>query len=192
MKKYITQIFAFFVLFFVSSLEAQVKYFPERNANWEEKAPTDLKIDSEWLNDAVKFAEANEYSGSRDLRIAIVKSFAREPFHQILGPTKKRGGPAGMILKDGYVVAKWGDTKRVDMTFSVTKSFLSTMAGLAVDKGLIKNETDLAKDYVWDGTFGGAHILKLHFNIYCNKIQIGLVNFGEEKIGQIVHHVKEI
>ena len=36
-----------------------------------------------------------------------------------------------MILKDGYVVAKWGDTKRVDMTFSVTKSYLSTVAGLS-------------------------------------------------------------
>ncbi|MBT8222908.1 MAG: serine hydrolase, partial [Eudoraea sp.] len=43
----------------------------------------------------------------------------------MLGPTKKRGGPAGLILKNGYLVAKWGDIRRVDMTFSVTKSFLS-------------------------------------------------------------------
>lgn len=153
----------FLSLIFIYSTEAQIEYFPERNANWEEKLPADLNIDSEKLSDAVDFAEANEYSGSRDLRIAIVKGFEREPFHQILGPTKKRGGPAGMILKDGYVVAKWGDTKRVDMTFSVTKSFLSTIAGLAVDKDLIKDETDLAKDYVWDGTFDGAHNSKITF-----------------------------
>ena len=56
------------------------------------------------------FALSNEYSGSRDLRIAILKGFAHEPYHKILGPTK-RGGPAGMILKDD-MVAKWGDTKR--------------------------------------------------------------------------------
>ena len=49
------------------------------------------------LMEAVDFAEENEYSGSRDLRIAILKGFAREPYHQILGPTKKRGGPAGMV-----------------------------------------------------------------------------------------------
>jgi CubicO group peptidase (beta-lactamase class C family) len=158
-----TPLFIFSVFLFICSLEAQIKYFPERNANWEEKSASNLDIDVTQLKAAVDFAEANEYSGSRDLRIAIVKGFAREPFHQILGPTKKRGGPAGMILKDGYVVAKWGDTKRVDMTFSVTKSFLSTMAGLAVDKGLIKNETDKAKDYIWDGTFDGAHNSKITF-----------------------------
>ena len=163
MRKYTTQLLVLFVFFFISSVEAQVQYFPERHANWEEKSASNVGIDANQLQEAVDFAEANEYSGSRDLRIAIVRGFAREPFHQILGPTKKRGGPAGMILKDGYVVAKWGDTKRVDMTFSVTKSFLSTMAGLAVDKGLIKNETDLAKDYVWDGTFGGAHNSKITF-----------------------------
>ncbi len=153
----------FLIILFISfsSLSAQITYFPERNEAWIEKSPTDLKVDAEWLNDAVEFAKNNEYSGSRDLRIAIAKGFAREPFHKISGPTKKRGGPAGLILKDGYVVAKWGDIKRVDMTFSVTKSFLSTVTGLAVDKGLITNETDLAKDYIWDGTFDGNHNSKI-------------------------------
>mgnify|MGYP001570802008 CR=1 FL=1 len=143
------------------SISAQVDYFPELNAAWSEKTPSELDVDAEWLQGAVEFAETNEYSGSRDLRIAILKGFAHEPFHEILGPTKKRGGPAGLILKDGYVVAKWGNTKRVDMTFSVTKSFLSTVTGLAVDKGLIVNETDLAKNYIWDGTFDGRHNSKI-------------------------------
>lgn len=136
-------------------------YFPEKNAEWQKKTPKDFKLDSKNLQEAVTFAEQNEYSGSRDLRIAILKGFEREPFHQILGPTKKRGGPAGMILKNGYVIAQWGDTKRVDMTFSVTKSFLSAMAGLAEDKGLIANTTDKVRDYIWDGTFDGAHNSKI-------------------------------
>ena len=29
----------------------------------------------------VSFAKENEYSGGRDLRVAIVKGFAREPYH---------------------------------------------------------------------------------------------------------------
>ena len=62
-----------------------------------------------------------------------------------------------MILKDGYMIASWGDINRVDMTFSVTKSFLSTVVGLAVDENLIKSEKDFAKSYVWDGTFSGEH-----------------------------------
>ncbi|MBN4084819.1 serine hydrolase [Flavobacteriaceae bacterium AH-315-B10] len=136
-------------------------YFPNRNITWEEKNPSTYKIDSNKLKEAVDFAESNEYSGSKDLRIAILKGFAREPFHEILGPTKKRGGPAGMILKNGYIIAKWGETRRVDMTFSVTKSFLSTVTGLAYDNDLIANENDKVGDYVWDGTFDGKHNSKI-------------------------------
>lgn len=132
-------------------------YFPEPGVIWDRKSPNSIGLDENKLQEAVDFAKSNEYSGSRDLRIAILKGFEKEPFHKILGPTKKRGGPAGLIIKNGYVVASWGDTKRVDMTFSVTKSFLGTVAGLAVDQGLIKNTNDLAKDYVWDGTFNGEH-----------------------------------
>jgi len=148
-------------IFLIGNIHAQDYYFPNANASWEQRAPKDFKIKDALLQEAIAFAEDNEYSGSRDLRIAIVKGFEREPFHKILGPTKKRGGPAGMILKNGYVVAQWGDTKRVDMTFSVTKSFLSTMAGLAEDQGLIEDTRNLVGDYVWDGTFDGAHNSKI-------------------------------
>lgn len=144
-----------------TDLYAQQYYFPDLNANWEQRAAKSFKINDASLQEAVAFAEANEYSGSRDLRIAILKGFEKEPFHKILGPTKKRGGPAGMILKNGYVIAQWGDTKRVDMTFSVTKSFLSTMAGLAEDEGLITDTKDAVGHYIWDGTFDGAHNSKI-------------------------------
>jgi CubicO group peptidase (beta-lactamase class C family) len=139
-------------------INAQLSYyFPDRNGSWERKSTNDFNINSDVLDRAVDFAKTNEYTGSRDLRIAILEGFKSEPFHDVLGPTKKRGGPAGMILKNGYVIKDWGDTKRVDMTFSVTKSFLSTMAGLALDKGLIANVDDKVGAYVWDGTFDGEH-----------------------------------
>ena len=148
----------FIILLSCSFLVAQDNYyFPERNAEWAKKPSAEFKINSNKLLEAVDFAKNNEYSGSRDLRIAILKGFEREPFHEILGPTKKRGGPAGIILKKGYIIAKWGDTKRVDMTFSVTKSFLSTIAGLAEDNSLIVSTKDKVGQYIWDGTFGGEH-----------------------------------
>jgi len=147
-----------FLLTNFSALFAQTEYyFPEKNANWEEKQAEDFELNSNAITAAINFAKTNEYSGSRDLRIAILKGFEREPFHEILGPTKKRGGPAGLILKNGYIIAKWGETQRVDMTFSVTKSFLSTVAGLAEDQGLIASTKDTVVDYIWDGTFEGAH-----------------------------------
>ncbi len=156
-----TQFFIYFLVFTITLSAQQDYYFPDRNDLWEEKKPNQFNIDIIKLDDAIQFAKSNEYSGSRDLRIAILKGFEREPFHGILGPTKKRGGPAGIILKNGYVVAKWGDTKRVDMTFSVTKSFLSTVAGLANDKGLIANVKDKVGSYIWDDTFGGNHNSKI-------------------------------
>ncbi|MBS9462770.1 serine hydrolase [Flagellimonas sp. 389] len=139
----------------------QDSYFPERNEAWKAAEKNQFSFNETKLQTAVNFAKENEYSGSRDLRQAILKGFQHEPFHKILGPTKKRGGPAGMILKNGYLLTSWGDTKRVDMTFSVTKSFLSTMAGLAVDKGLIANIDDNVGDYIWDGTFDGKHNSKV-------------------------------
>ena len=156
MKNYILSL-VFAVIFINTGISQEITYFPEKNAEWQEKAPTDFNINSKTLDEAVAFAIINEYSGSKDLRIAILKGFSREPFHKILGPTKKRGGPAGVILKDGYIVAKWGDIKRVDMTFSVTKSFLSTVAGLAYDNKLIANTNDKVANYIWDGTFKGNH-----------------------------------
>ena len=140
--------------------QKQKIYFPEKH-HWEKRPPEDFKINKNKLQEAVDFAMANEYSGSKDLRQAILKGFEREPFHQLLGPTKKRGGPAGMILKDGYIIAEWGDTKRVDMTFSVTKSYLSTVAGLALEAGLIKSVNDRVGEYVWDGKFASEHNAKI-------------------------------
>jgi len=151
----------FTLLLFIQSSFAQDYYFPPHGATWQAQAPEDAGFDIEKLQQAVEFAKANEYSGSHDLRQAILKGFEREPFHKLLGPTKKRGGPAGMILKNGYLVAQWGDIKRVDMTFSVTKSYLSTVAGLAVDQGLIRSTDDSLQQYVWDGKFAGAHNSKI-------------------------------
>lgn len=135
------------------------QYYPD--AKWQEKDPKEFKIDKAQLQKAVDFAMNNEYSGAVDLRQAIYKGFEREPFHEIKGPVKRRGGPAGLVLKDGYIIAQWGDIDRVDMTFSVTKSYLSTMAGLAVDDGLIKSVRDKVQGYVWDGSFETAHNSKI-------------------------------
>jgi CubicO group peptidase (beta-lactamase class C family) len=147
----------------VFSVQDREVYYPGKN-EWQTKAPEDVGIDASKLQKAVEFANANEYSGSVDLRIAILKAFQREPYIHIVGPTKKRGGPAGMIIKNGYIIAQWGDVKRVDMTFSVTKSYLSTVAGLAVDAGLIHDVHDKVKDYVWDGTFEGKHNASINWD----------------------------
>ena len=153
-------IFLFSICFFIA--EAQTNYFP--GTTWQVKTASEMKLNKSLLDSAVNFALNNENKVERDLRIANLKSYAREPDYKIIGPMKERGGPAGVILKNGYIVAQWGDIHRVDMTFSVAKSFLSTTAGLAIDNGLIKSVNDSVKNYVWDGTFEGNHNSKITWN----------------------------
>ena len=149
-----------------SSLNAQ--YYPDKG-EWQHKTPAETGIDVSLLQKAVNFAKANEYSGSHDLRIAIHSSFGFEPYNEIAGPTKERGGPAGMILKNGYIVAHWGDINRVDMTFSVAKSYLSSVVGLAYDRDLINSLSDPVHTYVWDGTFDGVHNRKISWEHLLNQ-----------------------
>jgi len=164
----------FLFLFFILSLcfphpsyestrfaEKKSVYSPGKSDKWEKRKPEDLGMDSRLIQEAINFANTHEWSGPKDPKIAIIRSFAREPYGTIIGPTKERGGVNGIVVKNGYIVAEWGDTKRVDMTFSVTKSYLSTMAGLAMDLGLIRDVHDPVKDYVMDGKFDSEHNSKI-------------------------------
>ncbi|MDZ7720635.1 MAG: serine hydrolase [Balneolaceae bacterium] len=152
-------LFSFFLI--PISLTAQNPYYPPAGPEWKQRSPEALGFNKATLDEAVDFAVENENSVERDLRIAILKGFSHEPYHELLGPVKERGGPAGIIIKDGYIAASWGDLERVDMTFSVTKSYLSTVAGLAWDRGLIRSLDDSMTNYVWDRTFDGEHNSKI-------------------------------
>ena len=148
-----------FFNFILISLCGQQLYYPD--ADWQIKKPEELKMNSRLLDSAIHFALSNENKVDRDLRIADLKAYANEPFYKITGPVKQRGGPAGVIIKNGYLVGQWGDINRVDMDFSATKSYLSTVAGVALDEKLIKNINDKVNGYVWDATFEGEHNSKI-------------------------------
>ena len=69
---------------------------------------------------------------------AYMEEILRGQSHaEIIGPIADAGGENGLVLRAGEVVEEWGDTERVEMCFSVSKSFLSAVAGLAFDRGLI-------------------------------------------------------
>ena len=122
-------------------------YFPPRG-DWQTRTPAESGMDPAKLDAAIKFAIANENPATKDLAVDLATTFGREPFDTPIGPVKPRAALNGLVIHKGSVVAQWGDTSRVDMTFSVTKSFLSTVVGLAWQRGLIRNVTDLARDYV--------------------------------------------
>lgn len=126
-------------------------YFPPPGPSkaWERRAPAQVGLDPGKLEAAVKLARKNETPWRRELAEQIFHDSVLEPAAATpLGPTLDRGGPSGVILRHGYVVSEWGDADRVEMAFSITKSYLSTVAGLAVETGLIIDPRDRVATYV--------------------------------------------
>jgi len=144
MRKFILLTLSVLSCFF---LEAQ-NYFPEKG-NWEKANPSELGMNETLIQEAIDFAIAHESDANPNLKVAHYESgFGREPFGYPIGPMKTRGPATGLIIYKGKLVGQWGDPDRVDLTFSVAKSFLSTTTGLAWREGLIKDEMDLVHPYM--------------------------------------------
>ena len=129
-------------------------YLPPKG-NWKHQAPASEGLDAGKLQAAIDFAIANETKfppgvplDARDMRLKIPLDFAHEPFSDPIGPLKPRAPINGLIIRHGYIVAEWGDTHAVDMTHSISKTFLSSVAGVAFDKHMIRNVNDRVIDYV--------------------------------------------
>ena len=123
-------------------------YYPPAGNSWERRSPSQVGIDSTKLAAAIAYAVEQEASTPRDRELAHYQSFGREPFGVATGPFVERGDPTGIVIRNGYIVAEWGEPEKVDMTFSVTKSFLSSTVGIAVDQGLIRSVHDTVRPYV--------------------------------------------
>jgi CubicO group peptidase (beta-lactamase class C family) len=134
-------------------------YFPPQG-EWRKQEPAAVGFDKARLDEAIAFAITHENSETKDLAIAIPNQFRNEaPYNTLIGPTQPRAGANGLIIRRGSVIAEWGDTARADMTFSVTKTFLSTVVGLAFDRGQIRNLGDRVATYMPTGVdlFASPH-----------------------------------
>lgn len=124
---------------------ASADYFPPRGS-WAAKPPAELGLDAAQLQRAIDFSIAHENPGPKDIALDLKQAFGtREPLWRLLGPTQPRGGMTGIVIHRGHVAAAWGDPDRVDITHSVTKTFLTTVVGLAWQRGLIKDLSAPAK-----------------------------------------------
>jgi len=139
--------FIFFVCTSTSTVLAQ-NYFPGKWGDWEKKSPSEVGMNDALIDSAVQFAQRNESDNPRSMEENHYGTFGREPFGYGIGPFKDRGPQTGIIVKDGYIIAEWGDPFRVDMTHSVSKSFLTYTVGLAYDMGLIKDVNDKVDPYM--------------------------------------------
>jgi CubicO group peptidase (beta-lactamase class C family) len=134
--------------------EKGATYFPPPG-KWQKKSPAELGLDAAKLQQAVEYAQAH---GSKwDFEKDQVRTFGTP-----LGPVpKQRAATNGVILRHGYIVAEFGDTKANDPVYSVAKSFLSTVCSLAVERGLIKDVNDPVAKYIHDGGYDSPHNAKV-------------------------------
>jgi CubicO group peptidase (beta-lactamase class C family) len=94
-------------------------------------------VDGEALRDAVERHRVLETPGARDMSSYLAKILADQPFQQVLGPVKDGSGASGVCVHQGQLIAEWGDPAAVEASFSVTKGYLSLVAGIAFDQGLL-------------------------------------------------------
>jgi len=128
---------------------AQQSYFPPAG-EWARKAPAELGIDAQALAGAVQFAQAHETKRARDF------SDQDATFGSRLGSMPTARAPTnGLVIYKGYVVAEFGDTNFVDPTYSVAKSILATVAGVAVRDGRL-NVDEPVSERVDDGGYASA------------------------------------
>ncbi len=101
-------------------------------------------MNSAW-HEAAAFATAHETPWPRDPAAAPapgqqpygVHHGDPAPYNVARGPLHPRGGVSGCVWQHGQEVAAWGEPDRADQTFSVAKTALALLAGVAHGRGLL-------------------------------------------------------
>lgn len=136
-------------------------YCPDNDLNWACAEPAAAGFDPERLAAAVRFAQSHESSWPYDLEragsVPGLTAIEKPPWNEALGPFRPRGGTNGLVIKGGRIAARWGEPARIEMTFSVAKSYLAVLAGLAIGDGLIASVDAPVANTVPGEPFANAH-----------------------------------
>ncbi|MBM3394200.1 MAG: serine hydrolase [Betaproteobacteria bacterium] len=90
------------------------------------------------LERAIQFALDHESSWSREVGDQWgIHHKDPAPWNRLLGPVHDRGPVSGVLWRQGRELAAWGEPNRADLTFSVAKTYLALLAGVAHDRGLM-------------------------------------------------------
>jgi hypothetical protein len=97
-------------------------------------------LDPRWQETAA-YAQAHETAWPRDPAAEPERWGVHHddpvPYNRLLGPVHPRGGVSGVVWQHGQEVAAWGEPERADLTFSVAKTYLGLLAGVAHGRGLL-------------------------------------------------------
>ena len=92
------------------------------------------------LREAVQFAIDHETPWTREITDKWgIHHEDPPPWNKLLGPVHARGPVSGTIILNGQTLISWGEPDRPDLTFSIAKTYLALLAGIAYDRGLFPN-----------------------------------------------------
>ena len=91
--------------------------------------------------DCIAYALAHEVAWPRDPEADPARWGVHHedppPWNTLRGPVHARGGVSGVVWQRGQEVLAWGEPERADLTFSVAKTYLAVLAGVAHGAGLL-------------------------------------------------------
>jgi len=96
-----------------------------------------MSVDQVTLNRVVAECPGRWTIGAADIETYLAAQVADTSHREIVGPLRASIGASGVVWVHGEEVAKWGDADAPEMAFSVTKSVVSVVAGVAFDDGLL-------------------------------------------------------
>jgi len=96
----------------------------------------------------VQLAIAADTPGTHDMELFLHNSFGKEAVQQRSSGRSRIGAGERHHHAPRLHRRRVGDPKRADITNSVTKTFLTTVVGLAWQRGLIKDVNDYVRDYM--------------------------------------------
>ena len=130
-------------------------YCPPKGV-WARKSPAEVGMNAKQLAEAIAWALTQPTDWPADF------SHQTEVFGRQLGPVpKSRAAVNGIVLRHGYIVAEFGDIEAVDPSYSMAKSYLSTILGLTIDRGMIGDVHDEVGLLVKDGGYDSPHNSKV-------------------------------
>jgi CubicO group peptidase (beta-lactamase class C family) len=92
------------------------------------------------LEEAVQFAVDHETPWTRKIDDKWgIHHEDPPPWNRLLGPVHDRGPVSGTIVLNGKTLTSWGEPQRPDVTFSIAKTYLALLAGVAHDRGLLSD-----------------------------------------------------
>jgi len=113
------------------------------------------------FDDAIDFAQSHEVAWPRDPAADPARWGVHHedppPFNRLRGPVHARGGVSGVIRVRGEEVAAFGEPDKPDLTFSVAKTFLCMLAGVAQARGLLPDVNESVATRLPGIGFDDAH-----------------------------------